>query len=748
VLFRSITSYVYDAKGNLLSITDPSGAKVSYQHDSKGNVNSVTDAKNQMTAFTYDLYNNLTSMIDPLGAVTIFAYDAAGNMTTKTDSQGNVTTFTYNSRNQLTSVTDPLGNTTTYTYDANGNKASATDANGNTTYFAYRYNGQVKKITDALGKITTLSYGSSGCPSCGGGVDKLTAVTDAKSNATSFEYDKAGHLIKATDPLGYITPYAYDSNGNLSTKTDANGNTITYSYDAINRLTQKIYPDGSGDAFQYDARGNVTYAGNGYIAYNFTYDSLNRVTSVTDSNSRTIRYTYDVNSNRLSLADPYGSQTQYGYNAANRLSSLQNGHGQITFAFDTLGRRTGLNYPNRLNNTYAFDSAGRLNSIALQDATSSTITSTSYTYDNAGNRISATTSPSSSGTANNLSQAQYTYDSGNRLTDDGIYTYSYDNNGNLITKTVKATGNITNYSWDAENRLIQVQMPSGSIVQYKYDPFGRRVEKNANGTITRYLYDNQNILFDYDQSGNVLRAYTHGAGIDEPLMWISGGTTYYYHADALGSISMISSASGTVIQTNVYDAFGSIQSGNTLSQPFAFTGREYDSETGLYYYRARYYDPLTGRFISKDPIGLNGGNVNLYGYVDTVWKPLNETNLYMYTRDNPVNLTDPFGLYGTKNCSYYQQACKTNGGTYECQIVGKACNFFSKNDDTSNCIRQCLQEKHKNRQPEGQCSEKGQTGWSDVFSEHTYCIVRCFMNSQNPDDLAGPSSPDKDISLY
>jgi RHS repeat-associated protein len=248
------------------------------------------------------------------------------------------------------------------------------------------------------------------------------------------------------------------------------------------------------------------------------------------------------------------------------------------------------------------------------------------------------------------------YDTENRLTDDGTYTYSYDNNGNRLTRTEKATGNITNYTWDAENRLIEVQMPGGSIVQYEYDPFGRRIQKNVNGTITQYLYDNQNILFEYDQNGNVLSAFTHGAGIDEPLMWSSNGTTYYYHADALGSIRMISNASGSVIQTNVYDAFGSIQSGNTLSQPYAFTGREYDAETGLYYYRARYYDPLTGRFISRDPI-LHPANVPpefammktpVPSFDSLLTNPLN-LNAFSYGLNNPVNRKDPLGLDSLSN---------------------------------------------------------------------------------------------------
>ena len=132
----------------------------------------------------------------------------------------------------------------------------------------------------------------------------------------------------------------------------------------------------------------------------------------------------------------------------------------------------------------------------------------------------------------------YIYDADNEITDDGTNTYAYDNNGNMITKTNKTTGAVTRYSWDYENRLIQVQMPDGTIAQYAYDPFGRRIQKIVNGAITNYLYDNDEILFEYDQNGNVLRSYTHGPEIDEPLVLNENGQTYFYHADALGSNSL------------------------------------------------------------------------------------------------------------------------------------------------------------------------------------------------------------------
>jgi hypothetical protein len=138
------------------------------------------------------------------------------------------------------------------------------------------------------------------------------------------------------------------------------------------------------------------------------------------------------------------------------------------------------------------------------------------------------------------------------------------------------------------------------------------------------------------------------------------------------------------------------------------------------------------RFLTPDPIGLAGGDINLYSYVG----------------NNPVNFVDPWGLYGTQSCNYYKQACETTGGFYECKIAEKVCNLFPKDNDISDCIRQCLQEKHKERQPKDQCSEEGQTGLSDFASEHQKCISGCFQNPENPYDPQGPDLPDSDINLY
>ena len=136
-----------------------------------------------------------------------------------------------------------------------------------------------------------------------------------------------------------------------------------------------------------------------------------------------------------------------------------------------------------------------------------------------------------------------------------------------------------------------------------------------NGSFTSYLYDSEDIIAEYDGAGNVRAKYTHGPGIDEQLAVRKDATNYYYHADGLGSIVAVTNASGTVAQTYSYDSFGNITISGSIAQPYTYTAREYDAETGLYYYRARYYDPKAGRFITRDPISFNGGDVNLYAYV-------------------------------------------------------------------------------------------------------------------------------------
>ncbi|HLE17459.1 MAG TPA: RHS repeat-associated core domain-containing protein [Syntrophales bacterium] len=323
------------------------------------------------------------------------------------------------------------------------------------------------------------------------------------------------------------------------------------------------------------------------------------------------------------------------------------------FEFKEAYNYFGPAYPNGVTAAYTYNNRGELTGLVYTDSSSAVIDTFAYTLDNVGNRLTKT---------DNEYQYAYTYDPVYRLTQSKptqvaqnpvfqqtAESFSYDAVGNRLTGPVyeKDASYTQSYAYDFDNRLVSVTRqvsgnPNPDVITFKYDPFGRRVEKNVstyeNGLpITYnyvYVYDNEDIILEVltrTQDGNSTitpTAYTHGPGIDEPLSMIRDGQTYYYHADGLGSITSMTDSTQSAVNRYAYDSFGAIKASETVRNAYAFTGREFDSETGLYFYRARYYDPEAGRFIGKDPIGFAGRDVNLFGYV----------------HNRPTKLIDPYGF--------------------------------------------------------------------------------------------------------
>ena len=662
----NVTTNTYDAHGNLLTVTTPkpngstAASKTQFAYNSLGELTSITDPLGRITAITYTPQGYIATITDPQNNVTTYAYDSRGNRTSVTDAMSNVTTFAYDTGNRLTGITYPDQTTASFTYDYRGRRITATDQNGKTTTYAYDDADRLTSVTDAAGNVTSYTYDTE---------NNLLSITDANQHTTSFAYDAFGRVTKTTFPSGNIETYQYDADNNLTSKTDRNSNTIQYVYDALNRLTQKNEPGAISAEYTYDLVGKILQVNDPTGTYAFAYDNMGRLTGTTTTYSflpntpYTNSYSYDADSNRTGFTAPDGSTNTYTYDTLNRLSTLANSWaGSFGFSYDALSRRTQMTRPNGIATNYSYDKLSHLLSV-LHQAGTSTIDGDAYTLDAAGNRTAKTdylagvTSNYTYDKIYELTQVMqgtnttesYSYDAvGNRLSSLGVASYSYNNSNELTSSsqggyTYDANGNTLtdasgkSYAWDFENHLEQVTLPnSGGTVAFLYDPFGRRIQKvyttGANPpttTTTNYLYDGDNEIEQADSNGNLLSRFAQAEDIDQPLARSASGTTSFYEQDGLGSVTSLTNSSGTLAQSYAFDSFGKIInfSGN-IANPFRYTGRDFDSETGLYSYRARYYDPGMGRFLSEDPSGFKAG-----------------ANFYIYVANDPQDSTDPTGLY-------------------------------------------------------------------------------------------------------
>jgi RHS repeat-associated protein len=408
----------------------------------------------------------------------------------------------------------------------------------------------------------------------------LTATNYA--GTVSFAYDNRNRRTSTTDVHGITLDYEYDGNGNRTLLKLGGQNHTGYVYDASNRLT--TLTDETNENFT------------------FGYDVADRLTTKTLPNNVATTYNYDGLSRISRLKHQSGTNTlvddQYTYNSARQISQIAGLARTRTFTYDNLDRVTA--------------------------ATDTVLGNESYSYDDVGNR-----------TASHLSST-YGYQPFNRLITNNGLTYDYDANGNRMSLS---DGSMFpgGYVWDYENRLTGAANPGWSLgsASFSYDALGRLVGKTAYINWEKHTYDGLDVVLDqnnvdtvYNENGDGSIKYQNAPGIDNKLKQNQGGYENYFLADHLGSTVAATDSSGSIAGGEInYDSFGNPVATNGIGTRYLYTGREYEGYTGLYYYRARWYDPQLGRFISEDPIGFAGGDINLYAYV----------------RNNPVNLKDPKG---------------------------------------------------------------------------------------------------------
>ncbi|MBI2526324.1 MAG: RHS repeat protein [Candidatus Rokubacteria bacterium] len=512
----------------------------------------------------------------------------------------------------LVTITDPLGRTTTRFTDSAGRLVSVTDPRGSQTRYAYDPLNRLTSLTDALGGVTQFGYDPNG---------NLLSVTDARGSVTGYTYDAMDRVATRTDPLLRTESYQYDLAGNLTQVTDRQGQVRTFSYDALHRRTSATYADASTTTYGYDA-GNrlrtVTDSLAGTLT--LTYATLDRLTQEV-SPQGTVAYSYDAAGRRTSMSLPGLPAVTYGYDAADRLLQITKGSALVTFGYDAADRRTLLTLPNGVRAEYTYDVASQLTGLTYKQG-AATLGALTYAYDPAGNRTQASGSWARTGLPDPVASASY--NAANHQLALGGRAMTYDLAGNLLS-LAEPTGT-TAFTWDARNQLSAMTTPDGTA-SFLYDGLGRRRAKILNGTRTGYLYDGLTPVQELS-GASVTATLLTGLGIDEYFTRTTGATTRTLLTDALGSTVALTDDTGALQAEYTYEPFGASTETGADGNPFQYTGREHDAGTGLYSYRARYYHPQLGRFISEDPLGFAGGGPNRYAYV----------------RNNPLRFTDPLGL--------------------------------------------------------------------------------------------------------
>lgn len=687
-----VSSFGYDGRGRVTSATDTLSHQTSFEYDAAGRLKKVTAPDSTFVTYTYDTAGRRTRFTDARSNSTDFAYDEAYRLTSVTNADNKTTSFSYDLMSNLTGKTDPLNRTTNYEYDGYDRLAkivyppAATGAARLDERFSYDAGGRLTGATDGAGKVTAYEYDSAG---------RLAKVINPALKETRYEYDSRSHLTALVDAvnqryefgrdaLGRLTQatrggtsesYTYDAAGNRLSKTDFNGAAVTYAYDDLNRVTAVGYPDSTQASFTYDTLSRLITATNQTGTVSFTYDSMGRLSASTDVYGIVSSFSYDANGNRTGEGvgaapnvAPAAATATYGYDALNRPVTVTDAaSATVTYGYDAANRLVSRSLPNGVTTSYEYDGLGRLT--RLKDLKGQVIIADGqYQYDAAGRvtqktdlsgahaygydvvgRLTSATHPNAAaesyaydGVGNRTSShraASYAYQAANRLTSAAGTSFGYDANGNLTSKTDGAGA--TSFTWDYENRLVGAEPSSGSSITYKYDALGRRVERREGSSQwTRFAYGGADVVRDRNSDGSGVE-YLNGPGVDNKLRQADASGALYFLSDHLRSTTALTDSLGSVVDQTGYDSFGD-SAGGTLTR-YGFTGRERDPATGLLYYRARWYDPQTGRFMSEDPAGFAAG-----------------MNFYAYVLNDPVGKVDPSGL---NDAPYYYSSYDLGPGS-------------------------------------------------------------------------------------
>jgi YD repeat-containing protein len=508
------TRCAYDIYGRLTGVTDPRGMVRQVTMDNRGNVTASVSGFGtplaQSSSQTYDSMNRALTAVNGKGESSSFAYDPAGNLLRSTDASGIAASRSYDAKGRLASLVDPSSGTTVPSYDLKDNITKVRAADGTETSMSYDAVNRVTQTSDALGIVRRVAHDRR---------DNVIAITDGRGSTTVFAYDGLGRQISRTNPTGNVWRFEYDSRDLRTAVIKPDGTRVDFVYDEMQRLTSAGAP-GRPESLRtygydrYSSPDNLVSAGAASAAsYLFTYDSRNQLTRAAQAAGGlgaawSFDHAYDILGRRTLTRDAGGARTSYGYDLADRLTSVTAPSGRIIgLAYDTAGRRTSVTSPNGLTTAAAFETplaangnTGRLKSIA--------------------HGLSSTGAP---GSALNLKL--------------GTFAYSYDVKGNITaTQENAATPRNRAYTLDAIERLTQVKDGGGATLEsYTLDPEGNRIASHRSSfhvtDPANRLQEDANSQFEYDVNGNMVRKTVKASGV----AWRYSYTVYDELASADGA---------------------------------------------------------------------------------------------------------------------------------------------------------------------------------------------------------------------
>lgn len=627
----TLAQFIYNGQHRPIYVADASTRTTAYTYNSVGQLTSIANPLNQTTSFHYDLAANLASVTNANNVTAAtYTYDAFDRVATFTDSEGWMVSYTYDAANRVTKIAYPDGTAELNTYDKL-DLASHQDRIGRRWVYGYDANRRLTSVTDPAGKMTQYAYNGEG---------QVIIQTDPNTHVTRWAYDVEGRLITKTYADNSTLTTAYETTtSRVKSTTDALGQIKAFGYAIDNRLASIIYQNA------VNATPNVSY----------TYDPyFPRIASMTDS-SGTTTYSYValglVGALKLSQEVTPLTTLAFGYDPLGRMNSRTVGTaGAETFQYDAIGRLSG--HASDLG-SFTLAYLGQTGQIASRQLASSSLATTwSYLPNSGDRRLSGVSSVGLS--AANYTTFQYTsnavgqttgvtqtsdvtvsyppssfnqtgsYNNLNQLTSLSSQALTYDANGNLLSDGSRT------YQWDAENRLIGITYPAvpGKATAFAYDGLGRRVSisstpSGGSAAVTSYVWCGTRPCQARSGSSVAKSYYAEGEYVTG-----SPNQSNYYGPDQTGSIRRVFRSSSSPAYD--FDPYGNPLQATAPATDFGYAGMFNNTDSGLYLTTYRAFDPVSGRFLSRDPIGEIGDPMG---------------NLYAYAAGNPINLVDPAGLF-------------------------------------------------------------------------------------------------------